>query len=271
MNSFIEADSNEIEKFWIKIDDVLKRKRLAWVRTPLLEDLQRSLGDIRRGASWLKVERSPESMTEWLLRVRNVVFSLLALGLLSPPMLCVASLIKLTSPGPILYKAVVVGQNGKKFVWRKFRSMTVVSDKYDTERRWKQFRTYVTSGETGSSENTPMKVIDEKRVTTVGHFIRKFSIDEIPQLWNVLQGDMSLVGPRPCLPYEAEFYTGWRRRRFMVHPGLTGVWQVFGRGKVDFDKSAAMDVYYLYRRSFGFDLYLILKTLVAVLTGKGAR
>ena len=114
-----------------------------------------------------------------------------------------------------------------------------------------------------------MKVIDQQRVTPLGRTIRKHSLDELPQLWNVFRGQMSLVGPRPCLPYETEFYQGWRQRRFLVPPGLTGVWQVFGRGWVCHDEAAAMDVFYLYRRSCRFDLYLLAKTVTIVFRPRG--
>jgi len=134
-----------------------------------------------------------------------------------------------------------------------------------------RFRAFA-EGQLGvKSDKSPIKAIDEKRITPVGRFIRKHSIDEWPQLWNVLRGQMSLVGPRPCLPHEAVFFTGWQRKRFSVPPGLTGVWQVFGRGRAGFEESAAMDVYYFYRRSFGFDLLLMLKTVGVMLTGKGAK
>jgi len=195
----------------------------------------------------------------------------MALVVLSPFMLAVAILIKLTSSGPVFYKTVVVGRNGGQFLWRKFRSMSVMDEKVDSAMRREKFRTYVENREFSAVQSTSTKTIDLNRVTPIGRIIRKFSVDELPQLWNVICGQMSLVGPRPCLPYEAEFYTGWRSRRFNVRPGLTGIWQVFGRGCTSFDESAAMDVYYLYRRSFLFDLYLILKTIGVVITGKGAK
>jgi lipopolysaccharide/colanic/teichoic acid biosynthesis glycosyltransferase len=149
--------------------------------------------------------------------------------------------------------------------------MQVVSDTDDFERRYKEFCDYVEGKRNSSSTNAPVKVIDEERVTPIGRFLRKYSIDELPQLWNVLAGQMCLVGPRPCLPYEAAYFSGWREGRFKVKPGLTGIWQVFGRGRVGFDEAAALDRYYVYRRSFLFDLYLMIKTIGVVLTGAGAK
>jgi lipopolysaccharide/colanic/teichoic acid biosynthesis glycosyltransferase len=196
--------------------------------------------------------------------------------LLSPLLLIVAVLIKIGSPGPVFFATTVVGKDRQTFVWHKLRSMRVVPEAEDIEKRRAKFQAYVEATSEGSdeslsgSQNAPKKVIENRRVTPVGRFIRKFSIDELPQLWNVLRGEMSLVGPRPCLPYEAEFYTEWRGRRFCVQPGLSGIWQVFGRGRVGFDASAAMDAYYVYRRSFQFDVYLIYRTLGVVFTGRGA-
>jgi lipopolysaccharide/colanic/teichoic acid biosynthesis glycosyltransferase len=149
--------------------------------------------------------------------------------------------------------------------------MKVVPDAEDFERRYKEFCDYVEGKQDKNSKNMPTKVIDPERVTSIGRVLRKYSIDELPQFWNVLVGQMSLVGPRPCLPYEAEFFNGWRQQRFKVKPGLTGIWQVFGRGRVGFDEAAALDIYYIYRRSFWFDLYLIMKTIEVVITGEGAR
>jgi lipopolysaccharide/colanic/teichoic acid biosynthesis glycosyltransferase len=200
----------------------------------------------------------------------------MALVLLSPLLLVVAVLIKTGSPGPVFFATTVVGKDRRSFVWHKLRSMRVMSEAEDIERRRAKFQAFVEATRASADESLPgsetthKKVIENRRVTPVGRFIRKFSIDELPQLWNVLRGEMSLVGPRPCLPYEEEFYTDWRGQRFRVQPGLSGIWQVFGRGRVGFDAAAAMDVYYVYRRSFQFDLYLIYKTLGVVFTGRGA-
>jgi len=163
----------------------------------------------------------------------------------------------------------VAGEGGRFFLWRKFRSMTVAG-KEEVERRQASFRAYAEGSLSGANGERAFKVINRQRVTPLGHLIRKHSLDELPQLGNVFRGEMSLVGPRPCLPYEMEYFAGWRWRRFTVPPGLTGMWQVFGRGRVGHEEAAAMDVFYTYRRSFGLDLYLMWKTAAIVVNGEGA-
>jgi lipopolysaccharide/colanic/teichoic acid biosynthesis glycosyltransferase len=225
------------------------------------------------GQRWLVLSPAVQDSGHWterFVRWRDVLLGALAIVILSPLLLFVAALIKFGSPGPVFYATVVVGKNKRLFTWRKFRSMIVMPEAEDAQQRRDGFKAYVEGDSKSSSEDAPTKLIDARRVTPVGRFIRKYSIDELPQLWNVLRGEMSLVGPRPCLPYEEEFFAGWRGRRFDVKPGLSGVWQVYGRGRAGFDESSAMDVYYVYRRSFGFDLRLILQTFGVVLTGKGA-
>jgi undecaprenyl-phosphate galactose phosphotransferase len=229
------------------------------------------LGYFREDKRWLPMGTMASRLEDWFFRIRDITLSFLALLLLSPLTAMLAFLVKISSPGPVFYKTPVVGKGNRQFMWRKFRSMKIVPDEEDSKKREQRFQQYAEGRESAKSLNASTKIIDESRVTSVGRFIRKYSLDELPQLWNVLCGQMSLVGPRPCLPYEANSFKGWRERRFDIRPGLTGVWQVFGRGKVSFEETVAMDVYYTYLRSFGFDLYLILKTLGVVLTGKGAR
>jgi len=150
--------------------------------------------------------------------------------------------------------------------------MRLLNHDEDETRRKAEIQHFIerTHGGARPSGDTDFKVVDATRVTPVGRVLRRYSLDELPQLLNVLRGQMTLVGPRPCLAYEVEFYPPWAQRRFDVTPGLTGVWQVYGRGRVGFDEAAAMDMYYIHRRSFAFDLYLMLKTVAVVFTGKGA-
>ena len=207
-----------------------------------------------------------------LKRVLDVVGSTVALVLLSPIMLVIALAIKLTSPGPVIFRQQRIGQGGVPFTFYKFRSMRT-----DTDDR--VHREYVASlidgrptksGEVaGTSGQFKMK--SDPRVTPIGRFIRKTSIDEIPQFWNVLKADMSLVGPRPPLPYEADRYKAWHRRRvFDLKPGLTGIWQVEGRSRVSFDDMVRMDLRYLRECSLGFDLRLLFRTVAVVLRCEGA-
>jgi undecaprenyl-phosphate galactose phosphotransferase len=269
--TYIEDTSGNGEELWQNVDRALERGGKVWVLSPLLEGLLDQLGVSIGGKRWLLIEKQPKHKYGLLFRLRDILFSLLVLIFLSPLFISLAILVKATSPGPVFYKGHVIGKGKRRFIWRKFRSMKVVSDKDDFERRYKEFCDYVEGRQNNSSMNTPVKVIDEERVTSIGRILRKYSLDESPQFWNILTGHMSLVGPRPCLPYEAAFFSGWREGRFKVKPGLTGVWQVFGRGRVGFDEAAALDRYYVYRRSFLFDLYLMIKTIGVVLTGEGAR
>jgi lipopolysaccharide/colanic/teichoic acid biosynthesis glycosyltransferase len=273
--SFVQDTLADGTVLWQQVDAALQEGHQVWLRSPLLGILADAIGQEYDGHQWLVIESRRERAIVWN-RLRDLLLSSMALVLLSPLLLVVGVLIKTGSQGPVFFATIVVGRDRRPFVWHKLRSMRVVPENEDIERRRAKFQAYVEGTRVGADESTsgsqsvPKKVIENRRVTPVGRIIRKYSIDELPQLWNVLRGEMSLLGPRPCLPYEAEFYRGWRGRRFQVEPGLSGIWQVFGRGRVGFDEAAAMDVYYVYRRSFRFDLYLIYKTLGVVFTGRGA-
>jgi lipopolysaccharide/colanic/teichoic acid biosynthesis glycosyltransferase len=205
-------------------------------------------------------------------RALDVLGALAALVLLSPVMLIVALLIKLTSPGPAIFRQTRVGQGGAPFVMFKFRSMRTDVD----DRAHREFVASLIDGKaplTGDgAAAAPFKMKADPRVTAIGRFIRKTSIDELPQFYNVLVGDMSLVGPRPPVPYEAEKYKAWHRRRvFEMKPGLTGIWQVEGRSRVSFDDMVRMDLRYLQLCSLRFDLGILLRTVLVVLTCEGAQ
>ena len=274
MSIYIEDNSPKGDTLWPRIDAALNDGYVVFFRSPLLRRLTAVIGREFDGKRWLVLKpHSSQSRARYILslcRLRDFILSGVVLVLLSPLLVIVTLLVKLSSPGPILYSTVVVGEAFRRFEWFKFRSMIVVPETQDVEQRREQFIAYVNGKQASGAPNAPVKTIDRNRLTKIGAFIRRYSIDELPQLWNVLRGEMSLVGPRPCLPYELEFYNGWRKRRFEVKQGMTGVWQVFGRGHASFDEAVAMDVFYIYRRSFGFDLYLLIKTISVVLTGRGA-
>lgn len=199
-------------------------------------------------------------------RFFDIAFAIIGLILLSPIMVIIAILVKLSSPGPILYKQKRIGLYGKEFDFYKFRSMKPV-DGEDEERKKKMIEFM----KKGKIDGKDLKVVNEDRITWIGRIIRKTSLDELPQLFNVIKGDMSLVGPRPCLPYEFENYTEWQKRRVNVMPGCTGVWQVWGRSQVSFDDSVVMDIYYINNMSPWLDLQLIFQTIPVMLFSKGAR
>ena len=205
-------------------------------------------------------------------RALDIVGALVALVVLTPVMLIVALLIRLTSPGPAIFRQTRVGQGGAPFVMFKYRSMR--SDVDDSAHR--EFVASLIDGTlpaAGSGEASgQFKMKADPRVTAIGRFIRKTSIDELPQFYNVLKGDMSLVGPRPPVPYEADKYKAWHRRRvFEMKPGLTGIWQVEGRSRVSFDDMVRMDLRYLQHCSLRFDLAILLRTVAVVLTCEGAQ
>jgi exopolysaccharide biosynthesis polyprenyl glycosylphosphotransferase len=185
-----------------------------------------------------------------------------------PLFLAISLAVKLDSPGPVFYRTQAVGKNGKVFQMYKFRSM-VEGAGNDIH---KEFVTSLIKGEicdTGD-ECRPLKITDDPRVTRVGKFLRKFSLDELPQLINVLKGDMSLVGPRPCLPYEYECYKDWCKKRVSVRAGITGLWQVTGRSSVSFEDMILLDLYYIYNRNFTMDFNILFETIFVVLGKRGA-
>ena len=188
--------------------------------------------------------------------------------LLLPFFIVIAVAIKLSSKGPVLYKAKAVGKNGKIFTMYKFRSMraNINSDIH------KNYVTKLIKGEISNGDNNdqPLKITDDPRVTSIGKFLRKFSLDELPQLINVLKGDMSLVGPRPCLPYEYKVYRDWHKKRTCVRPGITGLWQVAGRSAVEFEDMILLDLYYIYNRSLAIDLNTLYETIFVVFGKRGA-
>ncbi len=209
-------------------------------------------------------------------RITDIIFAILLLIIFSPVMILTSIIIKLTSPGPVFVEKSNMhmkrlGKNGKIFRLYKFRSMMVAADKLEkTDPRFKQV--YIEKRTKGN-----YKVMNDPRLTRVGKFIRKYSIDETPQLVNVLKGEMSLVGPRPYLPEELDEQTKkfpgtdkYVKEMHNVKPGITGFWQVSGRSDVKFDKRIEMDAYYARKRSLFFDLLILLKTPWVMVTGKGA-
>jgi exopolysaccharide biosynthesis polyprenyl glycosylphosphotransferase len=192
-------------------------------------------------------------------RVFDIISSTLGLWALSPLLIGVAIGIKLTSRGPIFFKQQRVGLHGKKFSMLKFRSMVSNAEALKD--------TLMTQNE---QAGPVFKMKKDPRITAIGRFIRKYSIDELPQLINVLRGDMSVVGPRPPVPKEVDKYESWQRRRLSVRPGLTCIWQVSGRNEISFEEWMYLDMLYVDNWSLVLDFSLILKTVPVVITGRGA-
>jgi len=211
---------------------------------------------IRKQYAWMIIVGTANVLKRFL----DIVVSLGALVVISPVFLVVAILIKATDRGPILLWQNRVGKWGQEFRFPKFRSMVVNAEALKDKLM-------------SQNEHADVKIFKMKldpRITRIGRIIRKLSIDELPQLWCVLKGEMSLVGPRPPLPREVALYTLADRRRLDVTPGLTCIWQVSGRGDIPFPKQVELDVEYIRSQSFASDLKILLKTVPAVLFGKGA-
>ena len=232
----------------------------------LLEELYRLYGKrgmaprqltyLRKKYSWILVVGGARLVR----RLIDIVGSAFLLTVLSPLFLVIAALIKLTDGGPVFYISPRVGMWGREFPFPKFRSMVT-----DADARKEELAALNQHG-----DGVTFKIKKDPRVTWIGRFMRKFSIDELPQLWCVLTGDMALVGPRPPVPSEVAQYTLADRRRLDTRPGLTCIWQVSGRADIPFEQQVELDVKYIESQSIWLDIKLLLKTIPAVLSGRGA-
>lgn len=201
-------------------------------------------------------------------RASDIVVASLALLLLAPVCAVIALLIKLDSRGPVLYRQERVGMDGRLFLCFKFRTMRAgASDDEHREVQRKHIRGTLETMANNAERPVHGKVPDDARITRVGHRLRRLSLDELPQLLNVLAGDMSVVGPRPPIPYEVEAYELWHRKRLDMKPGLTGLWQVSGRNRLSFEEMVRLDLFYIENWSLLLDLRIILRTLPVLLRG----
>ena len=189
-----------------------------------------------------------------------VILAAAGLVVLAPLMAGVAILVRVTSPGPAIFRQVRCGLNGRRFLFYKFRSMCHNAEELKAGLVHLNAR-----------DEVVFKIPDDPRLTRIGRYLRKFSVDEWPQLWNVLRGDMSLVGPRPAIPSEVDQYKRWQRRRLRMRPGLTCLWAVSGRDKVDFETWMKLDMQYIDNWSLALDWKILLRTIPRVLTGRGAN
>jgi exopolysaccharide biosynthesis polyprenyl glycosylphosphotransferase len=206
-----------------------------------------------------------------LKRALDISVSAALLTVLAPLFLLIAVLVKLKSPGPVLFRQARVGQRGKQFTMLKFRTMHVDADHTIHKAFVSQLITGSAPQGGDSGKETPFKIANDPRVTPIGRLLRKTSLDELPQFWNVLCGDMSLVGPRPPLMYEVEQYQPWHYRRVLeAKPGITGLWQVSGRSRTTFDDMVRLDLRYAKDCSAWTDIKILLATPKAVISGKGA-
>jgi lipopolysaccharide/colanic/teichoic acid biosynthesis glycosyltransferase len=207
-----------------------------------------------------------------LKRSLDLMGALVAIALLGPLMLLVGATIALSSPGPVIFRQTRLGRGGQPFTFYKFRSMAInVDDQIHRAFVTRLIRPEPPEDSAADGTPAPYKLQRDPRVTRLGRLMRKTSIDELPQLFNVIKGDMSLVGPRPALPYEAVLYQPWHLRRMLtMRPGITGLWQVDGRSRVSFNEMVRMDLRYIRDCSLALDLKILLKTVRVVLLCKGA-
>lgn len=208
----------------------------------------------------VRLEASKRYTYEPAKRALDIVCACLALIVLSPLLLAVSLAIYLSDRGPVVFSQTRIGKNGRPFKFYKFRSMVVNAE--ELKAKLMEFNQH--------TDDRTFKLKRDPRITRVGSFIRRTSIDELPQLLNILVGDMSVVGPRPAVPQEVAKYSSHDRRRLAVRPGLTCIWQVSGRSEIPFPGQVKMDIEYIKNRSLMLDMALIAKTIPAVLTSKGA-
>lgn len=194
-------------------------------------------------------------------RTMDIIGSSIGLLLISPLLIAFTAMIKIVSPGPIFFKQERVGRSGNIFTLFKFRTMNVNNDESEHRKYLKNL-----IGDLSEDDKPMIKLDDNARIIPFGKIIRSLAIDELPQLINVFRGEMSLIGPRPCIPYEAEEYLRWHARRFDITPGLTGLWQVSGKNKTTFKEMIRLDIKYAGERSFLMDVKILLKTPLVVLS-----
>ncbi|QTA90012.1 sugar transferase [Desulfonema magnum] len=202
-----------------------------------------------------------------LKRDLDIILALLAIVILSPLFIAVILGIKLSSKGPVIFKQTRIGKDGRPFEFYKFRSMHMGTD---DSRHQEYVKDFIQNGNQGENDDIKIfKITDDPRIFKFGKFIRKTSLDEFPQLLNVIKGDMTLVGPRPCLPYEWECYEEWHKKRLNILPGCTGLWQALGRSSVSFEEMVILDLYYINNISLVLDAEVILATFPVIFFGKG--
>jgi undecaprenyl-phosphate galactose phosphotransferase len=248
---------------------VINACKSADVSVNLLSDHFKVIHErVTRGSTeYLNVAAAPISAgaegpyAQFVKRPLDFVATTIIIVILSPFLLVIALLVKLGSKGPLFFSTEVIGQSGMPFRWYKFRSMQV-GEQDAVHREHVQEHIRLGHRPTGKLQNDP-------RITPIGGWLRKHSLDELPQLWNVLLGNMSLIGPRPCLPYEYEQYDDWHKERFIIRPGITGLWQVSGRSSVSFNDMVILDLYYIHNLSLWLDSAILFRTAGVVLTGEG--
>jgi len=263
-DTFVFSEARDFDTLYCEITSNTDSSSPLHIVSPLF-------GDLKLNWEWGYFDNAPiytfdrmanQRLRDIVRRCLDIVVSLAVLGLLLPLFAVIACAIKMDSPGPVIYKQKRCGRDGKEFTFYKFRSM-FERDRKD-EKREEEFKHYI------EHQLPKGKVINRHDITRVGRILRKTSCDELPQFINVLKGDMSLIGPRPPIPYEVKHYKKWHKDRLLIKPGISGLWQIYGRGNMPCDSSIFLDLIYVINRSLSLDIKLMLKTIPAVLLGKGA-
>ncbi len=261
---FIVSETNDFGELYDLIRKYLKKGYPVHVASFLFNELNLKWewGCLNRMAIYTFRLKKESPLYRILRRAVDIVVAILLIIILGPLFLIIAIAIKFDSRGPVIYKQKRCGAGAKEFILYKFRSMIYSNnEKENMELISKKYLRQKADKE---------KLIDKRAITFVGSILRRTSLDELPQLINVLKGDMSLIGPRPPIPYEVKHYHEWHRDRFLVKPGLTGLWQVYARGTMPCDSSIFLDLVYIINRSLSLDLKIMLKTIPMVLLGRGA-
>lgn len=267
-NNVVDEVMFIVPRSWLsRIEEIMYRCEIEGLRVSVALDLfelklSKAKYSYLENFPILTFESTPDQLIRLLIkRLFDIIFSGVALILLSPVFATVSILIKTTSKGSIFFKQQRSSLYGRKFLLYKFRTMVE-----DAEAKLKDLLVY------NEMDGPVFKMKDDPRITKIGKFLRKFSIDELPQLWNVLKGDMSLVGPRPPIPAEVEKYKPWQRRRLSMRPGITCLWQAYGRNKItDFNEWMKLDLEYIDNWSLWLDFKILLRTIPVVLFGIGAK
>jgi len=258
------SQARQFSELYREIKSLIRSGYTLFVVSSLLEEL--NINQV-----WCEIDdkplftfsfRSNQKLRDRIRRLIDIFGSLIVTVVLLPLYLVIALAIKIDSPGPVIYKQKRCGKGGKVFTFYKFRSMFEHERK--DEIREVEFKGFI------EHQTTKGKVINHKDITRIGRLIRKTSIDELPQFFNVLKGEMSLIGPRPPIPYEVKYYKDWHNDRLSIKPGLSGLWQIYGRGNMPCDSSIFLDLMYVINRSITLDVRLIFQTIPAVVFGRGA-
>jgi lipopolysaccharide/colanic/teichoic acid biosynthesis glycosyltransferase len=279
---FVEITGNDKDilrtKLYDKLRNVLSQEHLNQINIScfifpeeIIKDTNENHDTHRKFYPELSKKIASGQHHTFIKRVMDIIGSITGIIIFSPALLVSSILIKVTSNGPFIFKQERIGELGKKFDMLKLRTMHVNCNVESHKSFICNFITNSNNMEADSRHNIDYKMTDDERVTPIGKLLRKSSLDEIPQFINVLKGEMSLVGPRPPIPYELELYDLWHRRRIMeFKPGITGLWQVEGRSSTTFDEMVRMDIRYINEWSLLTDMKILLKTPIVVLKAKGA-